>query len=221
MAPRAEFDEDFGITGLTKYLKPPYVPGDEAGCLGMAELLFDQEGPVYAEEVLADVRTLVGSALSDEVLATVWLTATRAHFDPVGTGVGIRPWLNRLAEVSESAIRQEPGAAAPARPAPAGDPQLRAAVLAELGGVGPALAEAAVTSRYAPPLSQAVPALVAAVTELPVDLGFRLLLRALKAYFVPIGPGRRARFKEIGRQLGYHPLVVGDGGLNIWSDLVD
>ncbi|MFG2919708.1 hypothetical protein ACGF0D_43430, partial [Kitasatospora sp. NPDC048298] len=66
-----------------------------------------------------------------------------------------------------------------------------------------------------------LPALEAAVTELGPDLGFRLFLRAMKVYFIPIGPARLSRFEEIGRRLGYHEWVVEDGSLNIWSDLED
>ncbi|GAA2751765.1 hypothetical protein [Kitasatospora cinereorecta] len=221
MTPREDFTEDFGITGLTKHITPPYVPGDEAGCLDMAALLFEREGRLYAEEMLEDARCLVESSLSDGVLATVWLAATGSHFDPVGAGLGIRPWLRRIEGACLSFIRRDDPTFVPTAPGPAADPALRDAVLAELRGMAPALAEAAVSARCAPPLPAVVPALAAAVAELPADLGFRLFLRAVKTYFVPIGPARKARFKEIGRRLGYHGLVVGDGNLNVWSDLVD
>ncbi|MGW4652127.1 hypothetical protein [Kitasatospora sp. NPDC004289] len=83
------------------------------------------------------------------------------------------------------------------------------------------LTDKAVTYPYAPPLPTLVPALEAAVGEVGADLGFRLFLRAMKVYFVPIGPARLARYQELGRRLGYHAFVVEDGSLNIWSDLDD
>ncbi|MGW2255565.1 hypothetical protein ACWCXH_36175 [Kitasatospora sp. NPDC001660] len=221
MKPRHDFDEDFGLTGLTKYLAMHLTLRDEASCLDLAERLFEREGPVYAQEVLDDTRRLAQSRLPDDTLSALWLAAGRARFDPTGAGLGIRIWLRRVEDACTAFVRRGDPAFVPALSPADPDPGLRAAVLAELRGVGPALAEAAVTSLYVPPLPGLVPALVAAVDELGPDLGFRLFLRAVKVYFIPIGPTRLGRFEEIGRRLGYHEWVVEDGNLNIRSDLED
>jgi hypothetical protein len=214
------FDEDFGLSGLTKYFTYP-LKRNQAEGIELTELLAERYGAGYAQRVLADLQLLLTAPLPDEVLNTLWLGATQAHFDPQGEGIGIRHWLEQLANVCLARIRQNQVLPLPAAPATGQDEGLREAVLAELDGVGPALAEAVVTSLYAPPLPNLVPALRRVVTEVDPDLGFRLLLRALKAYFMPISEVRYQRFLSLGERFGYHELVVDDGNLNTWPDLVD
>ncbi|GAA4995763.1 hypothetical protein [Kitasatospora paranensis] len=221
MQPRADFHEDFGLSGLTRVVQSRFVPRTEAGCLCTARNVLEVEGQPFAEEVVEDVRRLTQSSLSDDVLSTLWLAATEARFDPVAAGLGIRAWLLRIADTCVACIREVEPSFDPAMPGPAGHPEIRDAVLAELRDIGPALAQKAVTSLYAPPLPALVPSLEEAVTELGPDLGFRLFLRAMKVYLVPIGPGRLDRYQRIGRSLGYNELVVTDGSLNIWYDLED
>ncbi|MEU6974085.1 hypothetical protein AB0A71_41505 [Kitasatospora aureofaciens] len=221
MKPRADFTEDFGLSGLTKYLQSRLAPRDAAGILSFVDNLLEVEGRAYAQEVAEDVRRMTRSSLPDAVLSTVWLAATESRFDPAGTGLGIRIWLEQIADTCSSFVRRDDPSFNLGEPGPADHPELREEVLAELRGTGPALAEKAVTAIYPPPLRAVVPALEAAVTELGPDLGFRLFLRAMKVYFIPIGPARLSRFEEIGRRLGYHEWVVEDGSLNVWSDLED
>ncbi|WP_380282150.1 contact-dependent growth inhibition system immunity protein [Kitasatospora purpeofusca] len=222
MIPRQDFDEDFGLTGLTKYLAMHLDLRDEPGCLELATALLEHQGnPAYAEEVLDDVERLTRSPLTDDALSALWLAACNARFDPARSGLRMRVWLDRLAETCTAHLRRNDPSFEPARSRPADHPDLREAVLAELRGVAPALAEKAVGSLCVPPLPQLVPSLEAAVTALGPDLGFRLVLRAMKVYFVRIGPARLARLEGIGRLLGYHDRVVEDGNLNIRSDLED
>ncbi|MDX3457213.1 hypothetical protein PV396_35550 [Streptomyces sp. ME02-8801-2C] len=99
---------------------------------------------------------------------------------------------------------------------------MRDAVLAEIREIALPLAEATMTSLYAAPLPDVVPALERIVTDADADLGFRLFLRALKAYFVEIDEGTLNRFCALGERFGYHELAVEDGNLNIrYSDLAD
>ncbi|WP_236653715.1 hypothetical protein [Streptacidiphilus melanogenes] len=77
-----------------------------------------------------------------------------------------------------------------------------------------------VTSPYAPPLPDLVPVLRRVVTEVDHDLGFRFLLRVLKAYFMPISEARCERLLTIGEQFGYHELLV-DENLNVSPDPAD
>ncbi|MDH6129245.1 hypothetical protein [Kitasatospora sp. GP82] len=221
--PHDAFYEDFGLSGFTKYVHSPFVAQDEAACLDLADRLTERYGKVYAQDVLADLQRLQAAPLPDEVLSTLWLAATRAHFDPVGAGLGIRTWLSRIADVCVSRIRQDDPSFLPAAPTlgTGTDAGLQGSVLAEIRGVAPALTEAATTSIYTAPLPDVVLALERAVTEVDADLGFRLFLRAMKAYFVPISEARYQRFLDLGERFGYHELVVDDPNLNIWSDLVD
>ncbi|WP_034091503.1 hypothetical protein [Streptacidiphilus albus] len=206
---------DFGLTGFAKYFGLP-ERHDQASTLALAARLGERYGPWLSNWLLADVRLLLDSPLPDETLRTLWLGAAEARFDPAGEGTGIRDWLEQLADVA-GACRDRTFRIS-GEPADAG---LREAVLAELDGVGPALAEAVVTSGYAAPLPDLVPALRRVVVEVDPDLGFRLLLRALKAYFMPISEVRYQRLLTLGERFGYHELAVDDGNLNTWPDLVD
>ncbi|MFI6336741.1 hypothetical protein [Streptomyces sp. NPDC050535] len=172
--------------------------------------------------MLADVQLLAESPLPDEVIATLWLGATRGYFDPAAHGLGGRAWLGRIADVCVARIRQDdPSYVVPAAPVPAEDQVGRAAVLQEIQGVAPALTKAAVTSLYAPPLPDLVPALEQTVAGVGADLSLRPFLRTVRAYFVPISEARHSRFLLLGERLGYPESVVDDGCLNIWDDLVD
>jgi hypothetical protein len=220
-----DFGVDFGLSGLTSFFRYPTPLPGEAGAVGLVAAVAGEYDGAYARHLLEDVQRLLESPLPDEAIVTVWLAATRRYFHPVAHGFDGRGWLRRIAEVSLAEIRAGDASfapAAPAAPEPVMDPEMRDAVVTEIREVAPALAEATVTSPYAAPLPEVVPALERIVTEADADLGFRLFLRALKAYFVEIDEGRLYRFRALGERFGYHELVVEDGNLNIlWSDLAD
>jgi hypothetical protein len=217
-----EFDEDFGLSGLTQKVSYPTPFPDETAALRLVERMAGYFEGANAGRLLEDVRLLLDSSLPDDVIVTLWLAATRAYFDPVAHGIDGRTWLNRIADVCVARIQQnDPSFVLPAALESVGDQGVRAAVLEEIRGVEPALTEAAVTSLYAPALPDVVPALEQAVAEVGADLAFRLFLRAMKAYFVPISEARHGRLHLLGERLGYHEFVVDDGCLNIWDDLVD
>ncbi|MFF8770859.1 hypothetical protein [Kitasatospora sp. NPDC015120] len=222
MDPRQDFHEDFGITGLSRYIGMQLKYFDAPGCLDLVLALSeDRGGSAYVKEVLDDARRLARSSLPDEALSALWLAAVNGRFDPARANIPVRAWFDRIADTCIGYVRRDDPSFEPEEPERDGHPELGATVLAELRAVEAVLAEKAVTNLYVPPLPGLVPALDAAVTALGSDLGFRLFLRAMKVYFVPIGPGRLARFEEIGRVLGYHDWVVEDGNLNVWSDLED
>ncbi|MFJ1602294.1 hypothetical protein ACIOHS_02790 [Streptomyces sp. NPDC088253] len=58
-----------------------------------------------------------------------------------------------------------------------------------------------------------VPALERVVTEACADLGYRLFLRAVKAYFVPVPADGKTygRFVALGERFGYPYWVVREG----------
>lgn len=147
-----------------------------------------------------DVRLLLESPLPDEVLHAVWLAAVRRCFDPAEEGMGIRCWLRLLAEVCPPCTRERERAEAEfldrVRPTVT-EEELRGTVAAEIGSAASAL-------RRAVAVPDIVPALLRVVREADADLGFRLFLRAAKAYSVPIGNEAYDRLLGIGELLA-HP----------------
>ncbi|MEU5714309.1 hypothetical protein AB0G71_00700 [Streptomyces sp. NPDC020403] len=214
-----EFDEDFGLSGLTQKFRDPAPVPDEAAATDVVAAVADQFEGAYSRQLLEDVQRLLASSLSDEVIVTLWLGATRGYFDPTAHAMDGRTWLRRIADVCVVRIRRDEPSFVPAVPGRSQDQELRTAVLDEIRAVGPALAEAGTTSLYAAPLPELVSALERAVAEVGADLAFRLLLRALQAYFVRISGTTHQRFLALGERLGYNEFVVDDGCLNVWPEL--
>lgn len=102
---------------------------------------------------------------------------------------------------------------------PVVDEAVKEAVAAEVRSVGPALEQTTAHHAYSP-LDGVVPALQRAV-DIDPDLGFRLLLRALKGYFVPISQARYERYLEFGDELGLGEDVVDDRDFTLSPDLLD
>ncbi|AEN12435.1 MULTISPECIES: hypothetical protein [unclassified Streptomyces] len=213
------FDEDFGLSGLTQKFQDPAPVEDVAAATEVVAAVADQFEGAYAWQLLEDAQRLVSSSLSDEVIVTLWLGATRGYFDPTAHAMDGRSWLRGIAEVCVVRIRRDEPSFVPAAPARPGHPELRPAVLDEIRAVGPALAEAGMTSLHADPLPGLVPALERAVAEVGADLGFRLFLRALQAYFVRISGTTHQRLLALGERLGHNRFVVDDGCLNVWPEL--
>ena len=99
------------------------------------------------------------------------------------------------------------------------DDATKEAVRAEITSVGPALEQATAHHSYNA-LDGVVPALEQAA-DIETDLAFRLLLRALKAYSVPISEARYERYLALGDELGLGEDVVDDTDFTIWPDLMD
>ncbi|MFJ3303530.1 hypothetical protein ACIPSA_10445 [Streptomyces sp. NPDC086549] len=157
-----------------------------------------------------DVRRLLGSPLPDEVLRTVWLGATKRYFDPAEHGLTGREWLRRIEAAWITGIRRADAAFVPSPPQPVTDVRLRRAVLGQIGAVADVLEHAA-ASGSVPDL---VPALERVVSEACADLGFRLFLRTMKAYFVEIDEDRCDAFTALGERFGYPEFLV-DDNLNV------
>ncbi|MEU4348641.1 hypothetical protein [Streptomyces sp. NPDC023838] len=213
------FGTDFGLSGLTQFIRYPLPPGATAA-LGVVEAKAGEYEGAYAYQLLADVTVLLESAMSDEAITTLWLAATRGHFDPAAHGLAGRAWLRRIASVCLARIRQDDPSFEPPAVEPVVDEGLRRAVRDEIRDAAPTLEGVVSNSPYADPLPGVVSALEAVAGTDP-DLGFRLFLRALQAYFVPISEARHDRFLALGQRFGYHELVVDDGCLNVWADLTD
>jgi hypothetical protein len=151
-----------------------------------------------------DVRLLLDSPLPDEMLRTLWLAAVRRCFDPAEEHPDTRSWLRRVAEVCPPHVpergRVEAEVLDEARPR-VPEEELRGIVAAEVESAAPALERAVA-------VPDIVPALLRVVREVDADLGFRLFLRAAKAYSVPIGKEPYARLLGIGDLLAYPEAAV-------------
>ncbi|WP_416983074.1 hypothetical protein [Streptomyces sp. T028] len=188
-----DHDADFGLSGLAGVLcRRTTLRLDEPTVAALIDrAVHDDED----EQLVRDARLLLESPLPDGVLHAVWLAATRRCFDPADHGSDIRAWLRRVSDAGP--VR---AAGAETSGPTVTEEELREAVAAELRLLAPAL-----TTAVAVP--DLVPALERVVREADADLGFRLLLRALKAYAVRVTDEQYHRFLGLGERLDY-PLAA-------------
>jgi hypothetical protein len=90
------------------------------------------------------------------------------------------------------------------------DERARQAVLRVIHPVADDLDHAAANPGYGLPVPGLVPALEQVVTEACADLGYRLFLRAMKAYFVEIDKTSHDAFIALGQRFGYPEFLVDD-----------
>ncbi|MFF5920668.1 hypothetical protein ACFY8C_20335 [Streptomyces flavochromogenes] len=207
-----DYAADFGLSGLAGTLcARSTLRLDEPVVLDVAE----SEAEDDDHRLGADARLLLESPLPDDVLHTVWLAAVRRCFDPAEEGTDTRTWLERVADLCPPrAPERDPYEATSldeARPV-VPEEELRTAVAAEIES-----AAAGLGLRVAVP--GVVPALLRVVREADADLGFRLFLRALKAYSVPVGADTYERLLALGDGLAYPRVVVHDELTVRWRPL--
>jgi hypothetical protein len=198
-------EADFGLSGLAGTVcsrSTLRLDGPTVLALARRAATEDED-----EQLGRDARLLLDSRLPDTVLHTVWLAATRGCFDPVEDGTDMRAWLRRVADVCP-APGAEPGGFDGGAPEQAGpvapEEELSRAVTAEID-----LAAAGLERRVAVP--GVVAALRRVVRDADADLGYRMFLRAAKAYSVPIEADRYDRLLEIGDRLAYPGSAVYEG----------
>ncbi|MFD8915408.1 hypothetical protein [Streptomyces sp. NPDC059575] len=204
------FEEDFGFSLLAGRFHGDlwqHAYTVEEGIRGAAG---DRTGTVpgsYAFALLEDTLRLLRSSLSDDTLTGLWRVVTACGYEVEEP----REWLSRVGEVCGGLLPElGPGATADRPPAEATDTVLR-----ELREIAPALTRGihdspwygASTSPWFALSEVAVPALEQVTVHVDPDLGFRLLLRTLIAYGVPLTEARVARYREIVTGLG-HPRYV-------------
>ncbi|MDI9831099.1 hypothetical protein [Streptomyces sp. KAU_LT] len=177
------YEVDFGLSELAARIFAGQAPalGPDQVLALAAEVAGLAEGE-GAVELGGDVRRLLDSSLPDDVLRTAWLAATRHRFDPAEHGTTMRAWLSTLADRW------------PAREAVTDD--------------GPREAVAALIRTSTVP---APPALARVAQEADADLGFRLFLRAVKAYSLPIEKDEYDRLVALGAEFGHPGPLVHDG----------
>ncbi|MGX9891317.1 hypothetical protein [Streptomyces sp. NPDC002276] len=194
----AEFyEDDFGLSALAGKLATDTAP-DVVRALELAAEVAEVAEGEGAVELGVDVRCLLDAGLPDETLRAAWLAATHDRFDPADFGMDLHGWLNRLADLYPARVRKRRQTYWPERPHPEfPEEELREAVVAEIrvaalpAGLPDALADIA--------------------GKADADLGFRLLLRILKAWTVPVAKDQYDRLMEISSDVDQPGPLVYDG----------
>ncbi|AYN39875.1 hypothetical protein D9753_14195 [Streptomyces dangxiongensis] len=176
--------------------------------LGVAETSVEEFDRSKAAQLGQDVQRLLDSALTDETLRTAWLAATHGVFDPSEYGMSAGAWLRKAEETWLARVRRDNPAYTPPPPQPVVDEELRRAVLDVIRPVAEQLSLAVGNPPFGIPVTGLVPALERVVTEACADLGYRLFLRAMKAYHVPAD---RPALVALGERFGYPEWVVPEG----------
>ncbi|KUN85243.1 hypothetical protein AQJ66_13865 [Streptomyces bungoensis] len=176
--------------------------------LRIVEMSVDEFDRSKAAQLGEDIRRLLNSSLTDATIRTVWLAATHGVFDPNEHGMSAGAWLRRAEETWLARVREDDPAFEPPPPRPVADDELRRAVLEALHPVAERLSRAVEDPPFGTPVSGLVPALERVVTECCADLGYRLFLRAMKAYHVPAD---RPGLVALGERFGYPEWVVPEG----------
>ncbi|MFD8153966.1 hypothetical protein ACFV28_24875 [Streptomyces sp. NPDC059720] len=202
---------DFGLSGLTKWFSGPWVgeATEEEIIVGAA----GWGGGAYAPTLLEDALRLRESPVPTQVIDLLLRAATGLPYEPDEMQRNGRELMDDIVRISVEQIRRDDPSftVVPLGP-PVGGP-IEEAVLAQIRDAAPALRDAVRTGG-----SEVVAALEQVVEEADPDLGFRLFLRVLKAYLVPVTETQYVRYHEIGERLGYNEFVVDDGTLQSLPD---
>lgn len=209
---------DIGLSGLIKWIRYPLVNSETAG-LDVVTSVADRFDGAFAHQLLRDCLVLLDSPLAGRDIEILWLAGTFREFDVERLGIDGRAWLRQIADICTDRIRRDDPSFEPEAVAPIVDDATKEAVRTEIRSVGPALEQATAHHPYNA-LDGVVPAMEQAA-DVGADLGFRLLLRALKAYSVPISEARYERYLALGDELSLGEDVVDDRDFTIWPDLMD
>ncbi|MFD7017580.1 hypothetical protein [Streptomyces sp. NPDC059928] len=205
-----DYTEDFGLSGLARKLcSRVTLRLDLPVVLALAEAIED-------DRLDTDVRLLLDSPLPEEVIHRVWLAAVRRCFDPLSEGMEMHTWLLRVSAAcpprTEALDPAETRVLDEARPVVA-EAELRTVVAMEIDQVAAGLDRAV-----------AVPGIAGALRRIvdhaDADLGFRMFLRAIKAYSLPLENEQYERLLAIGERLAYPAGAVYDD-LNVRWPHVD
>jgi hypothetical protein len=203
---------DFGLSGLTKWFSGPWVgeATEEEIIVGAA----DWGNGAYAPTLLEDALRLLDSPVPAPVIDLLLRAATGLPHEPDAAVVrNGRDLMDDIVRISVERIRRDnPSFAVVPLEPPVGGP-IEEAVLAQIRDAAPALRDAVRAGGI-----EVVAALEQVVEEADPDLGFRLFLRVLKAYLVPVTETQYVRYHEIGERLGYNEFVVDDGTLQSVPD---
>ncbi|MGZ9933465.1 hypothetical protein ACXNSR_26730 [Streptomyces sp. NC-S4] len=184
---------DFGLSALAQAFRDVWIHGT-------ADEVIASVASRHARTLHADTVRLLESPLSDGALMALWHAATGRNHNPDVLGMGGRDWLAHVADIARRRIDQE-GERRSSSPSPVRT-DLAEDVLGEIRG--PVLA--ALDEATADPqgrVSGAVAALERVVAEVDPDLGFRLFLRSIVGFRVPITDVQYTGYRALGDRFGY------------------
>jgi hypothetical protein len=202
------FDGDFGLSALADQFHEDWSLGPAAPEMVAA---MASRGSDQGLALFEDALRLRDSELTAEVITTLWNGATRRTFDLEQFGSDGRAWMSEIADICVRQLQKTDPAFTYAGPEPV-DRRNVDVVLEELQAVGARLEEA-VDESTTGPIPGLLSALRQAVACVSPDLGFRLLLRTLSQYWVPLADDEYDRYDALGEQFGYGELLV--VGLNV------
>ncbi|MFB8027609.1 hypothetical protein, partial [Streptomyces sp. NPDC055990] len=206
---RHEIWVDLGLSGLTKWLGGPWFPGTTLR--GMLVDIADWGDGGFAPLLLDDVLRVLDSPLPVRTVDTVLCAALGRGYGPDVDGPGL---LREIADVCVERLRRDDPSFVPALPGPSVYGVFEGEVLGRLAEVAPAVREAVARAPFRD-VPDVVGSLERFVTEVDPELGFRLFLRVLKVYAVPVGASRREGYLSLGERFGWHEDVVDDGNLAV------
>ena len=208
----AFYEDDFGLSALAGKLASATPPDLGRAQEFAAEVAGDCEGE-GGVELGVDIRCLLDSGLPDETLRAAWSAATHERFDPADFGTDLHGWLTRLAELYPARPRRKPQVYWPSPPHPEfAEENLRAAVVAEIRVSAAQSRRALVHGGAGRTLPATVPeALEDIAGQADGETGFRLLLRILKAWAVPVAKDQYDRLMELSSELGRPGPLIYDG----------
>ncbi|MGW1723250.1 hypothetical protein ACWCQK_10040 [Streptomyces sp. NPDC002306] len=210
---RRRFEWDFGFSFLVGRFHGDLWQHSHTVDEGIRGAAADYAGLVpgtTAYALLEDTLRLSRSPMSDDALTALWQGATAFGFNPQDEGAGPRQWLDRISEMCAERLREIDPEFLIGTPVPTASERLEP-VLRELREIAPSLTRAVHDSPWfgaddSPWFSfsgTVVPSLTQVVTEVDPDLAFRLLLRFVSVYSVPVSDEQYARYTTLGDQFGY------------------
>ncbi|MFE2585288.1 hypothetical protein [Streptomyces sp. NPDC059378] len=196
---RRETEWDFGLSRLAGNAHQDWL---ESTARREVRRVADADEPgqspgTAAALLLEDALRLLHSPLSDATITTLWLAASDAALRGDG-----RDRLRLVADVCEERLREvAPGytAAVPPARTEGADPVMR-----EVREAAHTVTGSAVSPHWQPVLAEeAMAALEQVVGRVDPDLGFRLLLRVLRALSARITREQYERYEALGERFGY------------------
>lgn len=196
-------DYRYGLTGLSTQFY------DGFHCEGTTLDVAVRAAASDAEEIRADALLLLESTLPDWAVDAVWRGASE-----LVRMSGVRQWLREVVALCDAAIRDaEPGFFA-LYAAPTVTEDLTGAVLDELLLIGPSLTRKAGHHHDPRHMNNGVPGLVPAldlaIRAVGAQLGFRLMMRSVSNFWLPLDKATYDRYAGLWKRLGYGNLADWD-----------
>ncbi|WP_031485704.1 hypothetical protein [Streptomyces bicolor] len=198
---RRDFAFAFGLPGLSRMFDGEWdswryegtgTPREHIARLARADS--GMTPGAQAAVLLEDVTRLLDSALSDDTVTALWHTAARRRHADDGFDADGRTWLREIAAVCTQRLTAADPAYTPFVSPPRTD--LMDPVVREIQDIARQLNRATGSDVTAATLDRIV-------TSVDPDLAFRLLLRLVEAYDIPVTAAQYTRYQALGERLGY------------------